>query len=390
MEGTTPNNTNQKNLDEVINELFESAVESGSEKDLETALRLIDAWNNDFTGEGEDITDKLPSLSEALQQREQIEKLQIETKKLKERQLPFGWTIESVKNLQEERDELEADNAEYFNDNEIQREEIEKLTEDIDRRSQFAQEDVARMARLSGLGYDITKDRNVNLDLMEKQIKENEKKLEEKIFDLENTDSQIADERLDEIVKLEGRIKELEDEKPHEELYNLQHENEKLKEEIQKFTSEIEMYGHPELLYKKSEKFTEVVKELACVRSQMDEEEERMKGFVNINIDGNGELPKEEEVKDCLGCRFARFREFHHTMWEDFQEEMMLHAGAKAQIPEKKGKRMTRADKVLLRDAWEDVKDRWGVAMAAVEDIENSPEGEKFKEKMALFARLLK
>ena len=82
MEGTTPNNTNQNNLDEVINELFESAVESGSEKDLETALRLIDAWNNDFTGEGEDITDKLPSLSEALQQREQIEKLQIENEKL--------------------------------------------------------------------------------------------------------------------------------------------------------------------------------------------------------------------------------------------------------------------------------------------------------------------
>jgi len=75
MEGTTPNNTNQNILDEVINEIFESAVESGSEKDLEIALRLIDAWNNDFTGEGEDITDKLPTLDEAIKLREENEKL---------------------------------------------------------------------------------------------------------------------------------------------------------------------------------------------------------------------------------------------------------------------------------------------------------------------------
>jgi len=360
MEGTTPNNTNQNNLDEVINELFESAVESGSEKDLETALRLIDAWNNDFTGEGEDITDKLPSLSEALQQREQIEKLQIENEKLnsgysdiwhgvfnilddagidatspgkliggvrtlkeeneklQKRQLPFGWTIESVKNLQEERDEFK-----------------EKYEEQEYWETQY---------------HDL--------------------KLKVDWGTIEDYSARI-DELIDKNNKQKLRIEELE-------------------AENQKFTSEIEMYGHPELLYKKSEKYTEAVKELACVRSQMDDEEERMKGFVNINTDGNGELPKEEEVKDCLGCRFARFREFHHTMWEDFQKEMFLHEGAKTQIPEKKGKRMTRADKVLLRDAWEDVKDRWGVAMAAVEDIENSPEGEKFKEKMALFARLLK
>ena len=31
---------------------------------------------------------------------------------LKERQLPFGWTIESIKNLQEDRDELKEENTE--------------------------------------------------------------------------------------------------------------------------------------------------------------------------------------------------------------------------------------------------------------------------------------
>ena len=71
------------------------------------------------------------------------------------------------------------------------------------------------------------------LDLVQiKYLTEENKKLKEKIFDLENTDSKIADERLDEIIKLECRVKELEDEKPYEELYNLQHENEKLKEEV--------------------------------------------------------------------------------------------------------------------------------------------------------------
>ena len=49
--------------------------------------------------------------------------------------------------------------------------EIEKLKEDIDSRSERSQEDVLRMCRLSGLGYDIEKDRGVNLNLMEKEIK---------------------------------------------------------------------------------------------------------------------------------------------------------------------------------------------------------------------------
>lgn len=51
------------------------------------------------------------------------------------------------------------------------KEEIERLEEDIDRRSKCAQEEVVRMVRLSGRAYDITKNRKVNLDLMEKEIK---------------------------------------------------------------------------------------------------------------------------------------------------------------------------------------------------------------------------
>ena len=41
-------------------------------------------------------------------------KLKEENKNLKERQLPFGWTIESIKNLQEERDELKEKNTEHY------------------------------------------------------------------------------------------------------------------------------------------------------------------------------------------------------------------------------------------------------------------------------------
>ena len=69
-----------------------------------------------------------------------------------------------------------------------------------------------------------------------KELKEENKKLKEKVFDLEACDSELADTRLNEIINLEGRIKELENEKPYEELYKLQeeidHKNKKFNEWI--------------------------------------------------------------------------------------------------------------------------------------------------------------
>lgn len=50
----------------------------------------------------------------------------------KERQLPFGWTIESVKNLQEERDELKEENTEQYCEILDLQKENEKLKEDIE------------------------------------------------------------------------------------------------------------------------------------------------------------------------------------------------------------------------------------------------------------------
>jgi hypothetical protein len=82
------------------------------------------------------------------------------------------------------------------------------------------------------------------------ELKKENEELKEKIFDLENLDSKIADERLDEIIKLESRIKELEDEKPYEELYKLEklkEENEKLKEENDKHDEELQ---HDHEVYK--------------------------------------------------------------------------------------------------------------------------------------------
>ena len=68
-----------------------------------------------------------------------------------------------------------------------------------------------------------------------KGLEEENKELEEKNIDLEMTDTEIADERLDEIIKLEGRIEELEDEKPCEELYELRKENEELEKKATYF-----------------------------------------------------------------------------------------------------------------------------------------------------------
>tara|TARA_R100000697_G_scaffold117568_1_gene139275 strand:- start:64 stop:339 length:276 start_codon:yes stop_codon:yes gene_type:complete len=43
-----------------------------------------------------------------------IKQLEEQIKSLKERQLPFGWTVESIKNLQEERDEYKEENTEQY------------------------------------------------------------------------------------------------------------------------------------------------------------------------------------------------------------------------------------------------------------------------------------
>tara|TARA_R100001015_G_C4587436_1_gene143243 strand:+ start:141 stop:923 length:783 start_codon:yes stop_codon:yes gene_type:complete len=50
--------------------------------------------------------------NEGLNLVEEIKNLKEDNEELKERQLPFGWTIDSIKNLQEERDELKAENTE--------------------------------------------------------------------------------------------------------------------------------------------------------------------------------------------------------------------------------------------------------------------------------------
>ena len=138
MEGT--NNNSGKTIDELIASVEKQITQFQDETKL-VIEEIRQKHEEEFTAEGEDITDKLPTLEEAL--------------KLKE--------------------------------------ENEKLKEDIDRRSQFAQEEVARMVRLSGLGYDITKSRNVNLDLMEKQIKEENDTLVEKVKEQNDELSKFKD-----------------------------------------------------------------------------------------------------------------------------------------------------------------------------------------------------
>ena len=76
----------------------------------------------------------------------------------------------------EEIDELKEEN-------EVLKEENERLTNDIDGRSKISQEGVKRMIRLSGLGYDITKCRQVNMNLMEKVIMEKNEELKKQIPD---------------------------------------------------------------------------------------------------------------------------------------------------------------------------------------------------------------
>ena len=58
------------------------------------------------------------------------------------------------------------------------------------------------------------------------------KKLRKQVEELNMFESELAQQRLDEIIELEHKIKELESEKPYEELYELQHENDKLKEQL--------------------------------------------------------------------------------------------------------------------------------------------------------------
>ena len=260
MEGTKPTKNMNETLDEVLNEYYEACVDNESmENELGMVLRLIEARNNEFCGDGEDITDKLPTIDEALQLRE----------------------------------------------------ENEKLKEDIDRRSQSAQEEVKRMVRLSGLGYDVNIHRNVNLDLMEKQIKENEKKLEE------------------------------------------ERDGFKL--------------------------------ELCCVNSQMEEEEDRMKGAV---IDENGELPPCDE--SCMGCRFARYRNFVGEMYDELKTETSMKEMYKAQIPDKKGKKLSRADKILLNQIEDDVS---ALELSAGDEGGDEIGGENYMfylEKRALLQRLSK
>ena len=62
--------------------------------------------------------------------------------------------------------------------------------------------------------------KNKNYVKIVKSKQDKIKKLEEEVIDLNMCDTEIADERLDEIIKLEGRIEKLEE------------ENEELKEEI--------------------------------------------------------------------------------------------------------------------------------------------------------------
>ena len=73
----------------------------------------------------------------------------------------------------------------------------------------------------------------------EKLKKENEE-LKEKNDELECEPCPAHNSALDEIIQLEGRIKELEDERPCEELYKAYKENEELKEENEKLKEENE------------------------------------------------------------------------------------------------------------------------------------------------------
>ena len=115
--------------------------------------------------------------------------------------LAIGLVREDLKRAEEENEKLKEENEkldkekikiqkaiDYLNTSEAWCEELqdikeenEKLKEDIDERSKLSQEGVKRMIRLSGLGYDITKCRQVNMNLMEKVIMEKIEELRKQI-----------------------------------------------------------------------------------------------------------------------------------------------------------------------------------------------------------------
>tara|TARA_Y100000592_G_scaffold100224_1_gene179278 strand:+ start:39 stop:854 length:816 start_codon:yes stop_codon:yes gene_type:complete len=121
MEGTKPTkNIKQtcETLDEVLNEYYEACVGNESmENELGMVLRLIDARNNEFCGEGEDITDKLPTLDEALKLREENEKLKEKIKKDEEMRKKAEKEMKGLsKNVDEimEKWKIDAEMAEEY------------------------------------------------------------------------------------------------------------------------------------------------------------------------------------------------------------------------------------------------------------------------------------
>ena len=259
MEGTM-NNSQNKTMDEIICDLAEVVLGA-----LNVSNNLRTLNEKEFAGDdGEDVTDKLPSMTEALKLRE---------------------TMNEIKKIYEWDDEMNTD----FIDSVKERERV--------------------FIKYYGDNEDI-KEKYYELEEENKILKDNEKILEEKIFDLENIDSKIADERLDTIIKLEGDIEKLKE------------ENGKMKE------------GYD------------------CVEKQMDYEEECMKEMLE-------ELP-EVSNEDCMGCRFSRFRQFMDVMRITQRDRIKE---LEKQIPDKKNKKLSKNDKELLseiddRITWGD-GDRW-------------------------------
>ena len=143
------------------------------------------------------------------------------------------------------------------------------------------------------------KDKNNDIEILEEEI---EKLKEKHTHDLEHDDKVYN-----------TIIKRLQEE--NEEIEKLKEENEKLKKQLQEennvFAEEkTNMCVLLTQTIRENEKLKEendnMKKGYDCVSSQMDYEEEEMKKCME-------EFPEVSD-EDCMGCRFARFRNFTDSM----------------------------------------------------------------------------
>lgn len=99
MEGTM-NNSQNKTMDEIICDLAEVVLGA-----LNVSNNLRTLNEKEFAGDGEDVTDKLPSMTEALKLREENEKLKEENER---RGDAIGKGVFVIEKLKEEAVELRA------------------------------------------------------------------------------------------------------------------------------------------------------------------------------------------------------------------------------------------------------------------------------------------